>query len=183
MSCPLAHEHIGENGMPVNVQLVMHKSHQIRKNQGFVQCVPALESQGRLYAVLNTTTSRHVYIGTASNLQSRFTERIAAVRELGFNNAAINPITIYAIRVIIDGHPRQPNNLGIAGGIDVEHLLIRLHINQGVSVRNISKLIQYTNNTGTVMNLSLTTSPAVGAVPAYLGGAPVNVAIASGNRY
>lgn len=130
----------------------------------------------------NSTTSRHVYVGTAANLQHRFSERIAAVRELGFNNAAINAITIHVYRVQVNGRSHQPNNLGVAGGIGVEHLLVRLHMTRNIPVRNMNKTAAYLNNSGNIINLTLMSQPAL-AVPAYLGGAVINVAIANGNHY
>jgi hypothetical protein len=84
--------------------------------------------------------------------------------------------------VIVNGQARQPNDLGFAGGIDVEHLLIRLHLNQGVNLRNINKLAPYLNTSGQVINLTLTSSPAL-VVPAYLGGAVINAAIANLANY
>jgi hypothetical protein len=168
--------------MPTNIVLLLHRNSAVQKNAGNVSAFPALEPVGRLYVIHNATTSRRAYIGTAGNLQQRFTDRIAAIREWGFNNAAILPITIHAYRVTVDGHARQPNNLGFAGGIDVEHLLIRLHLTQGIPIRNYNKVFPYNNTSPNTINLQLMGAGG-NAVPAYLGGAVINVAIPAGAAF
>lgn len=168
--------------MPINVVLLRHRQSAVRKNAGNIAAVPALEATGRLYVIHNATTSRHAYIGTAGNLQARFTERIAAIREWGFNNAAITPITIHVYRVTVDGQARQPDALGYAGGIDVEHLLIRLHINLAIPLRNYNKVYPYNNTSGQTINLQLAGTGGL-AVPAYLGGAVINVVIPNNGAY
>lgn len=168
--------------MAINVNIMLYRKHDIVKHGGLVSAAPALEGAGRLYVIKNTSTSRPVYIGTASNLRNRFTARIKAIREFGFANLAINPIRIHVYRVFVDGHARPPNDLGIAGGVDVEHLLIRLHMAQGINVRNITKTAPFTNTSGHRINLTLTANAPLN-VPNYLGGAGIAVAIANGASY
>src|SRR5690606_18362513 len=168
--------------MAYDVEFILSSVHAIQKRHGVVSAQPALPAAGRLYVIHNDTTSRPVYVGTASDVQQRFVQRIAAVRELGFGNAHINPIEIHVYRVEVDGRPRPPDDLGYSAGIDVEHLLIRLHLKQGISVRNIGKLGAFVNNTG--QRIALTLTAAVGQnVPAYLGGNDIYVGLPKDKVY
>ncbi len=168
--------------MPIDINLVLHRKHRVVKNAGYTTANPALETAGRLYVIRNDLTSRQVYVGTAADVQGRFGPRVATLREWGFNNATLGAIKIYVYRVLINGVARQPNNLGLAGGVDVEHLLIRLHLNQNVNVRNIAKIAAFNNTSGQVMNLTLSSSPALN-VPGYLGGVVIHQAIANHAAY
>jgi hypothetical protein len=167
--------------MPIAITLILNRASDIVKQAGVVTAVPALEPTGRLYVIHNPTTSRDAYIGTATDVQQRFVPRLAAIRELGFNNAAIQPITIYSYRVTVNGQARQPDNQGYAGGYDVEHLLIRLHLRLFISVRQFNKIHAFSNNTGQRIDLRVDAANGL-AVPAYLGGVAFTTPIASGTN-
>src|SRR5690554_6387553 len=96
--------------MAYDVEFSLSSVQAIQKRHGVVSAQPALPAAGRLYVIHNDTTSRPVYVGTASDVQQRFVQRIAAVRELGFGNAHINPIEIHVYRVEVDGRPRPPDD-------------------------------------------------------------------------
>lgn len=138
--------------MAITVNFIYTSVHRLVKNFGGISSNPALPATGKLYVIRHAQANRFpFYIGTAINVQQRFAERLRAVRELGFRNADIANIAIAVIRIQVDGQNRQPDNLGFAGGIDVEHLLIRTHMDQGQEVRNIVKTDYYRNTSGSVI--------------------------------
>lgn len=135
--------------MPINVHYNYESNHTVRKVGGLISAVPALPTSSRLYVIHHLNAhGRPYYIGTASNVKERFKERFRAVRELGFRTAEINNLRIAVVQILIDGVSRTPQDYGIAGGIDVEHLLIRLYIAFGHRLRNIDKTGNYQNTHG-----------------------------------
>lgn len=147
--------------MPLNVEFRYVSTHGLRKNGGIVSCVPALTHESRLYVISNAAANnRRYYIGTAANLQHRFAVRLEAAREFGFRNIELNNVSIAEVRILINGSGRPPHNTGVSNHqgyfVDVEHILIRQYLNLGWSVRNVMKVLNYTNNVGTQLNCTFT---------------------------
>jgi hypothetical protein len=130
--------------------------HDIVKHGGVVNCAPGLPHASRLYVIHHAQAAGHpFYIGTAAHIRNRFRHRLDAVRELGFRNNEIMNVTIGIVRILVNGIPRTPGNLGIAVGIDVEHLLIRMHLTQGNGVRNMGKINPFINNLPNAINCTV----------------------------
>ncbi len=133
-----------------------HEVTLILTTYGTVRADQTLTTGGRLYVIRSHQTHRPFYIGTAQNLRQRFEERLRVCRELGFNQGDLNPIVVYVVQIKIDGASAPPDNLGLAGGIDVEHLLIRTYTQRiGAAVRNITKSGQPFVNVNAGLNWSL----------------------------
>ena len=164
--------------MAIAIEFIRTGESSIAEAAGLVTARPALEQDGRIYVIENPATARPVYVGTAESVRHRFEARIAALREFGFAAAVLSQITIRAYRVEVNGISRRPNTLGYAGGVDVEHLMIRLHLTMGVNVRNMNKVVPYRNFTGQELHLEMNAP-----VPAYLGAFGIHVVIGNGVIY
>jgi len=152
------------------------KQYALINNNGLIQTVPALPSSSRLYVIYNNSTNRPYYIGTAVSLKNRFSPRLEVIREMGFDQNCLDEILIFEIQIEVDGKFRTPGDDGIAGGIDVEHLLIRTYINSlNENVRNIQKVTPFINNTGTLLSWNLLNS--AGNIPGF--GGPYNFNLAA----
>ncbi|GHD55351.1 hypothetical protein [Jeongeupia chitinilytica] len=107
---------------------------------GMIGMAPALAAQGRLYVIYSGTHTRPFYIGTSGNVQQRFQNRVAAMNDAGIVAATLQNSFVFTIRVTINNINHQPNDLGIANGIDVEKLLLRLyHVHYQAAFRNTAK--------------------------------------------
>lgn len=127
--------------MAVTVAFDYKETHRIKNNGGIVTASPKLPSSAGLYIIRNSDDTNTVYVGTTSNLQNRFDERLRVYRESGFTQAALDKIYIYQIKIKIDNVSKAVNDLGYASTVDVEHLLIRSIMSKktGTSLRNINK--------------------------------------------
>src|SRR5262245_36742703 len=130
----------GVRTMPIQITFMLVSKHTIMIQGGESIARTALPHGGRLYVIYNSTTKRHVYVGTATDVQERFKPRIASIREFGFQQAAMRPIRIYVYQVLYNNRPKPPNKHGRCMGIDVERLMIRLHLKRNISLRNITKI-------------------------------------------
>ncbi len=145
--------------MPINITFDYVSSHTLVKAGGIINYAPALPHAGRLYVIRNALAHGHpYYIGTASNVQNRFTPRSDAVRELGFRTAEINNISIAIVQITVNGYFNPPDDHGISNGVDVEHLLIRLYVVNNEGVRNIVKITPFFNTTGLRINYTFVNS-------------------------
>lgn len=148
--------------MPILINYNYVSIHTINYNNGNINAVYALPQASRLYVIVNGTTGHPVYIGTADNVQNRFTPRLEAMRELGFNQNALNPIQVLVIQTQVNGVNTTPGNTGIAGGIDVEHLLIRTYMGHlNLPVRNIQKTAAFQNASGQRIDWTLTNNAGI----------------------
>jgi hypothetical protein len=135
--------------MPIPILFTYATVHTIQKQGGNPSYAPALTQMSRLYVIRNTQANNFpYYVGTADNVQNRFGPRLDAVRQFGFRNTDIGRVSIAVVQIFVNGIARPPHQTGVAGGIDVEHLLIRLYVSQGQNVRNIQKVLPFTNNHG-----------------------------------
>ncbi|MGH1384418.1 hypothetical protein [Kordia sp.] len=142
--------------MPINIDFNYNFTNSIVINDGLVTANPAIHQASRLYVIHNPATNRPVYVGTSANLRDRFILRLEIIREMGFSQVELNNIIVMEVQIQIDGVNRTPGEDGVAGGIDVEHLLIRTYIqNIGLNVRNIQKTAVFNNNTGEQINWTL----------------------------
>lgn len=131
--------------------------------------VPGLSSErGGLYVIHNMANmGRPYYIGTAINYKERFKARTEAARELGFPRG-LDDLEVFVVRVECNGRSVRPDKwgkLGLCqrGGLDAEHLLIRMYIQAlGCNVRNISKTRAFTNRLNE--NLDIDISCRCGAI-------------------
>ena len=164
--------------MPIAIDFDYVSTHTVQKAAGYISVVPALPQSSRLYVIHHTLANTYpYYIGTATNIQSRFTERLRTVREFGFRNNEIVNVSIAIVQIFVDGNPRPPGNLGISAGIDVENLLIRLYTRQNNGVRNIAKLAPFVNNHGQRLDCSLNNNAG------WAHFVPANRNIAAGTAY
>lgn len=148
--------------MATKITFNYEKTHTIGYNGGYVKAQPALTSSSRLYVIYNPATTHPVYVGTADDVQDRFGGRIDVCRELGFSQTEMNPILIFVVQIKIDGTPMTPGQYGISGGIDVEHLLIRTYMTQlNYNVRNVNKVSQFYNGTGSKIEWDLVNSAGI----------------------
>lgn len=143
-----------------DVEFNYKSTHVINFNGGYVSYYPAIPQDARLYVIYNDSTDRHVYVGTATNVQNRFNPRIEALREFGFSEDQLKKIFIMIVQIKIDGYNKPPDNYGKAGDnpeIDVEHLLVRTYVEKlNVNARNIDKASKkFKNETGGKLTWSL----------------------------
>ena len=152
--------------MVTDVEYRLESKHKIVNRNGYIQPQPAFLSRSRIYVIYNhTAASFPVYVGTAEIVQTRFTERINAIRALGFQSPCTDPIHVMVFQMLVNNKPSTPGNQGKSNGIDVEHIFIRAYTTLvKVSVRNISKTGTYTNTHGTPLQLSWTDPNGVGWV-------------------
>jgi hypothetical protein len=164
--------------MPINIDFNYNVTNNIVINNGLVTANPAINQASRLYVIHNPATNRPIYVGTAANLQDRFDPRLRAMREMGFSQVELNNILVMEVQIQVDGVNRTPGDNGVAGGVDVEHLLIRTYIqNIGVNVRNIQKTAEFNNNTGQQINWTLNNNAGIQNF-----GGPHNYNLANGNN-
>ncbi len=97
---------------------------------GMVILQPALPVQGRLYVIWSGNHQRNIYVGTSANVQQRFNDRLGDLNNSGVVPATLQNNFVFTVRTTINNIKHQPNNLGMANGIDVEHLLMRIYINR-----------------------------------------------------
>jgi hypothetical protein len=114
------------------------------KNNGNVTASPAIPATAGLYIIRNQDDANAVYVGTSSDLKTRFNARLEVYRETGFSQTVLDKVFFYQIKIKVDDAGKSVDNLGqvstIGGAIDVEHLLIRsILMKANKSVRNITK--------------------------------------------
>lgn|GEM_PF-3415869 len=126
--------------MPQIIFTIDSQSNFQANQNGMVTIAPALAAQGRLYVVWSNIHQRPAYIGTSADVQQRFNMRLGAINNLGVLPAALQDNFVFTVRVNINGNNHVPNDQGVANGIDVEHLLIRVYINHyQIALRNTTK--------------------------------------------
>ena len=126
--------------MPQITFIIDSQSNFQANQNGMVIIAPALTTQGRLYVVWSNVHQRPAYIGTSANVQQRFDVRLGAVNNLGVPPEALQDNFVFTVRININGNSYTPDDQGIANGVDVEHLLIRVYINHyGIALRNTTK--------------------------------------------
>ncbi|MEO0387212.1 MAG: hypothetical protein AAF281_06735 [Pseudomonadota bacterium] len=133
--------------MPRNVTFHYKSHHTYTKQNGYIFPAPALPRASRLYVIYNSGKDRHpYYIGTAQDVQHRFDTRSKAIRDLGIKNDELARIQIAVVQILVNGRATTPGKTGVAGGIDVEHLLIRIYSQIGnFGLRNMSKTGIFSN--------------------------------------
>jgi hypothetical protein len=160
--------------------------HALQSANNVVDANPVLPAANRLYSILNYQTNRWVYIGTAANVATRFTARWTACREIGFGPNEVNGIRVYTIDVQTNNVPTPPGDNGVTWGppaIDVEHLLIRTHMNPNglnLAVRNLNKTLPFANYQGTALVVTLVDNAGMGG---FGGVNPVHYLVASGANW
>ncbi|MEP4821805.1 MAG: hypothetical protein ABJ383_13430 [Balneola sp.] len=117
-------------------------------------------SGGRLYVIYNNSTNRKVYIGTTSDVEKRFKNRLRGLREFGFSQSELNAILIMVIKLEkremsnSNFNPSPPSDKGLINvncsnvKLDVEKLLIATYMNKlGITlVRNTTKTLGFRND-------------------------------------
>ena len=157
--------------------------HALQSANNLVDANPVLPAANRLYSIVNQQTNRWVYIGTAANVANRFTTRWTACREIGFGQNEVNGIRGYTINVLTNNVITPPGDNGVTWGppaLDVEHLLIRTHMNPNglnLAVRNLNKTLPFVNHQGTVLTVTLVDNAGFGG---FGGVNPVHFNVASG---
>ncbi|NET42134.1 hypothetical protein [Okeania sp. SIO2B3] len=96
---------------------------------GMINLQPTLNNHGRLYVIWSANHPRPVYVGKSRHVQNRFNGRVQALNHVGVTDQSLENNFVFTIRITINGHYSQVGDDGLAGGINVEHLLIRIYIN------------------------------------------------------
>lgn len=161
------------------VTFTYEEEHLIGIKNGIPKATPALKSSGRLYVIMQSGTA---YIGTSSDLQSRFKPRLDAIRELGFPQKALDGIRVYSVQIKINNIDRQPDDLGYSLNIDVEGLLIRTYAALlKINVRNFLKWQSFSapQNEG----IDWTLKPGYGVNVPHLAGKGLSYYMPAGDNF
>jgi hypothetical protein len=144
----------------IDLRFAYTTTHTLQYNNGQVTANPAIPPSNGLYVILNNSTNRSVYVGTASNILQRFSQRFQVCVELGLGQNDVASVRIYTIQIYTNQQLTPPGNNGRTTNtyqsIDVEHLLIRTYISGfNRAVRNTGKIGQFFNHQGVTINWSL----------------------------
>jgi hypothetical protein len=163
----------------INLTFSYVTTHTLQYNNNQVTANPAIPSSNGLYVILNNSTNRWIYVGTASNILQRFNQRFQVCVELGLGQNDVANIRIYTIQIYTNQQLTPPGNNGRTTNtfqsIDVEHLLIRTYMSGfHQAVRNTGKIGQFFNHQGVAISWSLVDNGGTGI------GGPFGFNLASG---
>lgn len=138
-----------------NIEYKYFTRHKVINDNGSISYSPAIPNVSALYVILNLSSDRYTYIGTAGSMKERFKPRASAMREMGFDQDQVGPIKIYQVKPYIHGAFANPGDGGVCDNIDLEHLLIRIYLEKiKWNVRNVVKTARFTNNTGAILHIT-----------------------------